>query len=532
MTVKDAMPVRTENLLRLYRAGKRDFKGANLAFADLQGARLSGSNFYDANLEGANLRQAELRGAKLWAANLAGADLADADLRDADLGGANLQNASLRGARLQNTNLTDANLGGAVLSDAHFDGSTLVDANLAGANLTGAHLVSADLMEANLAAASLQSADLQGANLGYAYMVGTRLEGALLAGANLAGANYDAETTFPAGLNPVAHDMSQTGHDMVRDLFRESLRPRKVERTSELPQFDQISIGVKAEGSDLTGPLLTWSGLVRTVQDVSSTYAFLKWSRSDNRRAQLLATAFEEANHLRRPRKQRELFDFLLGSHQQNMELGIPEGDEMALRYLADLLWTAVPFPTEPRIHHVDFGTRLAAAIKAEPNWSELRDAGIVSAIGDMVRFHARLSGSSDAATAQPSLIHVVPGLVSSYLLPCVHIEKGVAQPLELVAQVSIPRNFVPGLIWWRAASRHQEQVDVTRQEQTQVNEPKLKQVRNDLQLYEQLLTKLRGTEEAWVLQAICQLGQAPPLAIPAGGASCIFFKPENTFGR
>ena len=75
----------TQELLKRYNNGERDFSGANL--------------------RGASLRDANLRGA-----NLCCADLCWADLRGANLRGANLRGASLRDANLRGANLRDANL--------------------------------------------------------------------------------------------------------------------------------------------------------------------------------------------------------------------------------------------------------------------------------------------------------------------------------------------------------------------------------------------------------------------------------------
>ena len=71
-----------------------DLGGADLRYADLEGAHLA-----NADLRGADLRGADLRRADLAGANLAGADLRRADLRSADLAGANLAGADLRGAK-------------------------------------------------------------------------------------------------------------------------------------------------------------------------------------------------------------------------------------------------------------------------------------------------------------------------------------------------------------------------------------------------------------------------------------------------
>jgi len=63
------------DIIAEYKAGERNFSGADLRGADLRGAYLRG-----AYLRGADLRGADLRGA----------DLRDADLRGANLRGANL----------------------------------------------------------------------------------------------------------------------------------------------------------------------------------------------------------------------------------------------------------------------------------------------------------------------------------------------------------------------------------------------------------------------------------------------------------
>jgi hypothetical protein len=96
------------DLLVAYKAGHRDFRGANLVGANLGGAYLGDANLTDANLGGADLRGAYLRGA----------NLTDANLRGACLTGANLVGTNLRGACLTGANLGGANLGGAYLGGA------------------------------------------------------------------------------------------------------------------------------------------------------------------------------------------------------------------------------------------------------------------------------------------------------------------------------------------------------------------------------------------------------------------------------
>jgi hypothetical protein len=87
-------------LLKAYRSGERDFRGADLRGADLRGANLYGADLGGADLGGADLGGANLYGAYLGGAYLGGADLRGAYLRGAYLGGADLRGADLRGADL------------------------------------------------------------------------------------------------------------------------------------------------------------------------------------------------------------------------------------------------------------------------------------------------------------------------------------------------------------------------------------------------------------------------------------------------
>ena len=79
-----------QELLEKYAAGERDFSGAGLLFANLNGANLSGANLTDTDLRGADLSCA---------------DLSNANFTDADLRGANLVGANLVGADLTNCNI-------------------------------------------------------------------------------------------------------------------------------------------------------------------------------------------------------------------------------------------------------------------------------------------------------------------------------------------------------------------------------------------------------------------------------------------
>ena len=102
---------------------KADLIGADLSYANLNGANLSCADLSRAdlsyaNLNGANLSCADLSRADLSGADLSCADLSRADLRGADLSCAYLIGANLIGADLSCANLNYANLNGANLSDA------------------------------------------------------------------------------------------------------------------------------------------------------------------------------------------------------------------------------------------------------------------------------------------------------------------------------------------------------------------------------------------------------------------------------
>ncbi|MHC9873608.1 pentapeptide repeat-containing protein [Corynebacterium diphtheriae] len=77
-----------EDVEKIIKKARAEFKAPNLRGADLSTAELSG---------------ADLRGARLQGANLRGANLRDADLRGADLRGANLSNCNFDGMQITET---------------------------------------------------------------------------------------------------------------------------------------------------------------------------------------------------------------------------------------------------------------------------------------------------------------------------------------------------------------------------------------------------------------------------------------------
>jgi uncharacterized protein YjbI with pentapeptide repeats len=140
----------TDELLRRYAAGDRNFANANLRCAVL----------CEQNLSQCNLSYVKLNFANLSGINLSEVDLTSADLSDASMSGANLSQASLYRTLLIRANLSQANLRGANLFKA-----SLNDANLYQADLTEANLSFADLRGAILDEAALSGANLTGAKL-------------------------------------------------------------------------------------------------------------------------------------------------------------------------------------------------------------------------------------------------------------------------------------------------------------------------------------------------------------------------------
>lgn len=119
----------TEELLRRYAAGEREFEQVRLSEADLHNAILHGIDLSEAILNEANLSRADLRGADFSWADLSGANLCGADLRGAiftraDLTGANLTHANLLKADLSLANLENADLSEAILPDGTLQGAS------------------------------------------------------------------------------------------------------------------------------------------------------------------------------------------------------------------------------------------------------------------------------------------------------------------------------------------------------------------------------------------------------------------------
>jgi len=153
------------------RLRKVDFTAARLQEAKLSGADLRETNWrcepQCADLRGAQLRFAQLQGAALSGAQLKGANLMEAQLQGADLQGAQLGDANLFWAKLDGAFMWDVQLQRADLRHAILDGADMSRAQLQGANFQEASLIGADLSgsslgQTNFERAKLALADLRG----------------------------------------------------------------------------------------------------------------------------------------------------------------------------------------------------------------------------------------------------------------------------------------------------------------------------------------------------------------------------------
>ncbi len=143
-------------------------------------------------------------GAQLNVAKLSKADLGGANLRGADLSAAHLDQANLSNADLSNAQLNAADLTGANLSGANLSGAYLFNADLRRAHLDHADLHDADLRQANLATADLRYSILRGADLSHADLIGADLSGTDLRNADVGLAQWDIDTKWPVGFDPVS----------------------------------------------------------------------------------------------------------------------------------------------------------------------------------------------------------------------------------------------------------------------------------------------------------------------------------------
>jgi len=184
----------SQELIKRYEAGKKNFNKANLSGVNLPWAELCEIDLSEANLSAAYLNRVYLLGANLSQANLSNVTLTNGDLSEANLIGSNLSGANLQKADLIQSNLQGANLRDANLSEANLSGANLSEVTLSWANISEANLSGTNLSQANLVGAKFTSLDLSEANLS-----GAKLTGINLNQANLAGAYYNDKTDFPIG---------------------------------------------------------------------------------------------------------------------------------------------------------------------------------------------------------------------------------------------------------------------------------------------------------------------------------------------
>lgn len=137
--------------------------------------------------------------------------LAGADLSFADLEGASLAHTVLAGANLYHADLEAAQLQGTILAGANLMNGYLPDADLTGADLSGATLVSTLMTGVDLTGADLRGADLSGTNLSGAVLAGAKLQDATFSGTNVMDVIW-SNATCPDGTDSATHAQSCCGH--------------------------------------------------------------------------------------------------------------------------------------------------------------------------------------------------------------------------------------------------------------------------------------------------------------------------------
>jgi len=133
-------PSSAKELLERYRAGERDFRGAELP----------GANLGKTELPGIDLSGADLTRANLFAADLSHAIFTDTCFRAANLSTCVLSGAAMRRAKLFDANLFDATLEGVDLRGANLYGADLTRVRLQGATVDAVRLGSTNLLEMDL----------------------------------------------------------------------------------------------------------------------------------------------------------------------------------------------------------------------------------------------------------------------------------------------------------------------------------------------------------------------------------------------
>jgi uncharacterized protein YjbI with pentapeptide repeats len=117
--------------------------------------------------EGANLNYANLQGADLYEANLSGAMIGYADMTAADFTGANLgigtNSYGTYGVNMTNSTLTGATFTGVNMPSAYLGFASVISANFTGANINSSNFEAANVTSSNFSNANLNFVSMSGA---------------------------------------------------------------------------------------------------------------------------------------------------------------------------------------------------------------------------------------------------------------------------------------------------------------------------------------------------------------------------------
>lgn len=168
---------------------------ADLFEADLFGVQAAWADFTDASIkDGADLRYADLQGAWLsgldgWNTKYSFADLTGAHLDGASLGeksefiGIVARDADFTKATLANQTIQEGNFEGATFSEASLSGTTFMNVSLRDARFPNAHAAGLKVLGGSLEGASFKNADLYSATFEGVDLTQTSFEGARLGNA-------------------------------------------------------------------------------------------------------------------------------------------------------------------------------------------------------------------------------------------------------------------------------------------------------------------------------------------------------------
>ena len=226
----------------------------------------SGLDFRKADFAGCNLDGAMLNGL-----NLEGADFTGASLTKASLSGSGSAAVKLKGAKF-----IDAKLDGAALH-----GSRCADANFSGADLGGAKLRYSSLLRTRFIGANLQKVDFTGVDF-----AGADFNGASLTDAIFEQGTFDQDTKWPKGFKiPDSLTWKGAGADPRRaptkrekalpkptdfagflDRLKNAADPGKLAKAMSMLKKDRFRLFAKVEGDHL-------SGVVKSQSDPDLVYS-------------------------------------------------------------------------------------------------------------------------------------------------------------------------------------------------------------------------------------------------------------------